>query len=69
MVVEVNDEVVGFCLMRSFPETARHNHAGEIDLMAVRKEFQGRGIGKAMMNALLEVADNWLQLERVGLLV
>jgi len=69
LVAEVDGKVVGFCQMRTFPDVPRHNHVGEIDLMAVSGEFQGRGVGKAMMNALLDLADNWLHLERTGLLV
>ncbi|MEX0306935.1 MAG: GNAT family N-acetyltransferase [Ruegeria sp.] len=69
LVAECEDEVVAFSQMTTFPGTPRHNHVGEIDLIAVRSRFQGRGIGKALMNALLDLADNWLQLERTGLLV
>lgn len=69
LVAEVENEVVAYCQMRTFPETPRHNHVGEIDLIAVRGGFQGQGIGKALMAAVLDLADNWLQLQRTGLLV
>ncbi len=69
LVAEVGNDVVAYCQMRTFPDVPRHNHVGEIDLIAVRSDAQGKGIGKAMMSALLDLADNWLQLERTGLLV
>jgi L-phenylalanine/L-methionine N-acetyltransferase len=46
----------------------RRSHAGEIG-MSVHDEFHGRGIGAAMMAALIDVADNWLNLKRLELTV
>lgn len=65
----VNGEVVGIALMQTFPEIPRHNHVGEIDLIGVREDMQGKGVAKALLSELLDLADNWLQLERTGLLV
>ncbi len=69
LVAEVEGNVVGVAIMQTFPDVARHNHVGEIDLIAVHEDYQQRGIAKALINALLDLADNWLQLERTGLLV
>ena len=35
--------------------------------MAVRDDMQGRGIGAALMQAAVDVADNWLNLLRLEL--
>jgi len=35
----------------------------------VHTDFQGRGIGRQLMNAVLDLADNWLHLVRVELTV
>lgn len=35
--------------------------------MGVREEWQGRGVGTALLAALLDVADNWWQVTRVHL--
>lgn len=69
LVAEVDGCVVGICFMSSEPDVPRHNHVGEIDLVAVRSDFQGKGIAKALLGAMLDLCDNWLQLERIGLLV
>ncbi len=69
LIAETETEVVAYCQLRTFQDVPRHNHVGEIDLIAVRSGFQGKGVGKALMNAVLDLTDNWLQLERTGLLV
>ena len=35
--------------------------------MAVQREWQGQGVGSALLQALLDLADNWLGLHRVEL--
>jgi putative acetyltransferase len=37
--------------------------------MAVQREWQGQGVGSALLLALLDLADNWLGLHRVELTV
>jgi len=46
----------------------RRRHAGSIG-MGVHDGFAGRGVGRAMMDAVLDLADNWLGLTRVELTV
>jgi len=46
----------------------RLRHSGGVGIM-IHKDYQGMGIGKAMMNTLLDVADNWLMLVRIELTV
>jgi GNAT superfamily N-acetyltransferase len=41
-------------------------HVGSIG-MAVRDDWQGKGIGTALMEAALDLADNWLNLTRIEL--
>ena len=45
------------------PRRAHVRHVG----MAVRSEYQGRGIGNALMESLLDIADNWLNVFRLEL--
>lgn len=46
----------------------RRSHVGEIGI-SVHDEFCGRGIGSALMAALIDVSDNWLNLKRLELTV
>jgi L-phenylalanine/L-methionine N-acetyltransferase len=49
-------------------DRGRRRHSGTIG-MSVHDDFHGRGIGSALMAALIEVADNWLDLKRLELTV
>ena len=44
----------------------RLRHSGSIGIM-VHKEFQGKGVGTKLMEALIDITDNWLMLVRVEL--
>ena len=46
----------------------RRSHAGEL-FMSVHDEHCGRGIGTALLTALVDAADNWLNLKRLELTV
>jgi putative acetyltransferase len=47
----------------------RLNHVGEIAHLMVHDAHAGRGIGRTLLEALLDIADNYLGLLRVELLV
>ena len=46
----------------------RRVHVGQIG-MGVHDDFTGRGIGSALLAALINAADNWLAIKRVELTV
>ncbi len=69
LVATVNDETVGFAELITFPTVARHRHVGEVNMITVRDDMQGKGIGRKLMQALLDLSDQWLQLTRLGLIV
>lgn len=46
----------------------RRRHAASIG-MGVHDDYAGRGIGRALLRAALDIADNWLNLTRVELTV
>jgi putative acetyltransferase len=66
LVACVEDEVVGEISLHTCPARWRMRHVGSIG-MAVRDDWQGKGIGTALMEAVLELADNWLNLTRLEL--
>ena len=76
LVAEVRDpdvsdspfEVVGNLGMDPFGPSRRRRHAMGIG-MAVRDDWQGRGIGTALMSAAIDRADNWMNVLRIELTV
>lgn len=46
----------------------RRRHAASIG-MGVHDKYAGRGIGHALLSAVLDIADNWLSLSRIELTV
>lgn len=63
----VADEVVGQSGVHTFPQP-RRRHVGGIG-MAVRDDWQGKGVGSALMRTMTELADGWLNLTRLELTV
>lgn len=62
----VEDEVVGQLGLYTFPNQPRRRHVGQIG-MAVRDDWQGKGAGSALMHAMVDLADRWLNLSRIEL--
>ncbi len=65
LVAAVAGEVVGNLGLTRLTR-ARRAHVGEIG-MGVRDAWQGKGVGSALMQAALDLADNWLGLRRLEL--
>ena len=68
LVACAGEEVVGSLGLETSPTRPRMRHVGSIG-MAVRDDWQGKGVGTALMRAALDLADNWLNLTRVELTV
>lgn len=66
LVAVADDRVVGMVSVHTFPDRPRRRHVGAIDIV-VHAEWQGKGVGKALMRAGLELADKWLNLTRLEL--
>ena len=69
LVAEVEEDgvkiVVGVASL-SVNKSNRVRHSGSIGIM-VQREYHGMGIGRALMNNLIDIADNWLMLIRIEL--
>jgi putative acetyltransferase len=66
LVACVRETVVGSLSLQVLERSPRRAHVGEIGL-AVHDQWQGRGIGTALVRAALELADRWLNLRRLEL--
>lgn len=69
LVAEVEEDgikkVVGnICL--TVMKNPRKKHCGSVGIM-VDKDYQSKGIGRALFNEILDLADNWLMLVRIEL--
>jgi putative acetyltransferase len=68
LVAEIDGKVIGNAGLHAVGPSPRRRHAGHVG-MAVHDGWQRRGVGAALMKALLELADNWLQYTRLELTV
>ena len=66
LVACVDDEVIGQLGLHTFPHQPRRRHVGNLG-MAVRDDWHGKGAGTALMQAAVDLADKWLNLERLEL--
>ncbi|MBB4063773.1 putative acetyltransferase [Gellertiella hungarica] len=66
LVAEAGGLILGNAGLRRL--SGRRAHAGEIG-MGVRDDRRGQGIGTRLLEALLDLADNWLDLRRLELTV
>jgi putative acetyltransferase len=66
LVAEIAGELIGNAGLHR--QRGRRSHVGIIG-MGVRDAWRGHGIGTALLAALIELADNWLDLRRLELCV
>jgi putative acetyltransferase len=66
LVAEVDNDLVGQIGLTTFPLAPRRKHVGAIG-MAVRDDWQGKGVGSALLQVVTDLADNWLNLSRLEL--
>ncbi len=64
LVACAGEEIVGQLDLYTYPTHPRRRHVGQIG-MAVRDDWQGKGVGTALLQAAIDLADNWLNLRRL----
>jgi len=68
LVATIAGDVVGNLGLHAVSKSPRRRHVGGIG-MSVRDDRQGRGIGTALLKAAIELADGWLNYQRLELSV
>jgi L-phenylalanine/L-methionine N-acetyltransferase len=68
LLAVVEDQIAGHLGLTTDPNRPRRKHAGGIG-MSVHDDFQGQGVGTALLEAAVDMADNWLNLLRLELTV
>lgn len=66
LVACAGEEVVGHLSLKAYLENPRRRHAATLG-MAVADEFRGRGIGARLLQSAVDLADRWLNLQRIEL--
>ena len=62
----VDGEVVGQLGLFTSPNNPRRRHTAQFG-MAVRDDWQGKGVGSALLGAAVELAERWLNVSRIEL--
>jgi len=65
LVAIVDDRIVGMVSLYTFPRP-RRKHAAAVGI-CVHEEWHGKGVGTELMRAIIDMADNWLNLTRLEL--
>lgn len=68
LVACVDGQVVGHAGLHSAGKSPRRAHAMWLGI-GVREDYQGKGVGSALMSALLALVDGWLNVFRIELTV
>lgn len=66
LVAIIDERIAGMVGVDTFPHKPRRRHVGVINI-CVHADWQGKGLGKDLMHAIVDFADNWLNLTRLEL--
>ena len=68
LVACAGDEIVGHAGLHPAGKSPRRSHSMMLG-MTVHKDWQGKGVGTALLQALVDLADGWLNVTRLELTV
>jgi L-phenylalanine/L-methionine N-acetyltransferase len=65
LVAVIDDHVIGLVSI-GLSNRPRRRHAGNLSI-GIRDDWQGKGVGTALMQAAIDLADNWFDIMRLEL--
>jgi L-phenylalanine/L-methionine N-acetyltransferase len=65
LIAERKGVVVGIVLMSGFPNHIRRKHAASITLLTVHLAHRRKGVGRALIEAVVRACDEWLNVRRL----
>lgn len=68
LVAEVDGKIVGNAALFGNPRHVRRRHAASLGI-TVHDDWHRQGVGSALMQAAIDLADRWLQVTRIELTV
>jgi putative acetyltransferase len=68
LVAEIDGRIVGNAGLFPAHQSPRRAHAAHLGI-AVHDDYHGRGVGRALISALVDLADRWLPVTRIELTV
>jgi len=69
IVATRGDAVAGYAELITYPTLPRHWHCAEINLIVTHPDHRGQGVGRVLMQEMIDLADKWLQIRRLSLIV
>lgn len=69
VAVDRSDRVVGLLVLVTHLGAPRHHHVAHIDLIATHPDHQGRGAASLLIRTVIEMAEQWMAIERLELVV
>ncbi|MBW8637650.1 GNAT family N-acetyltransferase [Hoeflea sp. WL0058] len=67
LVALAGEELAAFSELVTHPGIARFSHVGEINMIVTHAEWRRKGAARTLMAAMIDLADNWLNLRRLYL--
>ncbi len=65
LVAIAGDVIVGLILLQGYPNHIRRKHSAVLGMLAVHPAHRRAGVGRALVNAVIDACDQWLNVRRV----
>lgn len=69
LVAADGEQIVGLLVLVTHHEAPRFHHVAHIDLIATHPDHQGRGVAASLLGTVIEMAEQWMAIERLELIV